>query len=192
VADFLTQFDIQLFFLINNGLSRPWLDPIFKFMTWLGAWPVGFVALGALAVGGRGTIWKRHFPVLLVGILLFSGINRSIKKTVRAPRPGKVYREQLVEGSLEIHFLEGKVPMRKAFPSGHSMTAFFFMTYLALARRRLALPALILALLIAMSRVYVGAHFPLDCVGGALVGGLGGWMAWRIHQRLFGAGEAVS
>lgn len=191
MPDFLTQLDNQLFFLINNGLGRAGLDPFFKITTWLGAWPIGFIALGALAKPSWRTLWRRHFPVLLVGILLCSSINRGLKKTFRAPRPGKAYQEQLDAGTVHIRFLERKVPMRKSFPSGHSMTAFFFMTYLALSRRRFAVGALALAALIAMSRVYVGAHFPLDCVGGALVGGLGGWVTWRAYQRLFPAEEAV-
>jgi len=32
--------------------------------------------------------------------------------------------------------------------------------------------------------VYVGAHFPSDCIAGALLGMLGGWLAWKVFLWL--------
>jgi undecaprenyl-diphosphatase len=62
------------------------------------------------------------------------------------------------------------VPHSAAFPSGHSATAFACATVLAWWDRRLAVPAFVLAAAIAWSRVYVGVHWPLDVVGGAVLG----------------------
>jgi undecaprenyl-diphosphatase len=61
-------------------------------------------------------------------------------------------------------------PHSAAFPSGHSATAFACATVLAWWDRRLAVPAFVLAAAIAWSRVYVGVHWPLDVVGGAVLG----------------------
>ena len=62
------------------------------------------------------------------------------------------------------------VPHSGAFPSGHAATAFACATVLACWDRRLAVPAYVLAAAIAWSRVYVGVHWPLDVLGGAVLG----------------------
>jgi undecaprenyl-diphosphatase len=62
------------------------------------------------------------------------------------------------------------VPHSGSFPSGHAATAFACATVLAWWDRRLAVPAFVMAALIAWSRVYVGVHWPLDVLGGAALG----------------------
>jgi membrane-associated phospholipid phosphatase len=62
------------------------------------------------------------------------------------------------------------VPHSGSFPSGHATMAFACATVLAWRVRRLAVPAYVLAAAIAWSRVYVGVHWPLDVLGGAVLG----------------------
>jgi len=63
-----------------------------------------------------------------------------------------------------------RLPATGSFPSGHATVAFACATVLALAVPRLALPLFALAALVAWSRVYVGVHYPLDVLAGALLG----------------------
>ncbi|MFI6147336.1 phosphatase PAP2 family protein [Streptomyces sp. NPDC051109] len=58
-----------------------------------------------------------------------------------------------------------------SFPSNHSAIAGAAAVALALAVRRLALPAVPLAVLMAFSRVFVGVHYPHDVLAGLLLGG---------------------
>jgi membrane-associated phospholipid phosphatase len=62
------------------------------------------------------------------------------------------------------------VPHSGSFPSGHAAMAFACATVLAWWDPRLAVPAFVLAAAIAWSRVYVGVHWPLDVLGGAVLG----------------------
>jgi membrane-associated phospholipid phosphatase len=61
-------------------------------------------------------------------------------------------------------------PHDGAFPSGHAATSFAAATILSFAFPRLAPFLFVLAAAVGWSRVYVGVHYPLDIVGGAVYG----------------------
>jgi undecaprenyl-diphosphatase len=83
-------------------------------------------------------------------------------------------------------------PQDPSFPSGHAAGSFCVAAFVALAlpialplcvwrSRAVAALALLLATFVAFSRVYLGAHFPGDIVGGALLGALVGAIAAELY-----------
>ncbi|EDL66088.1 hypothetical protein BSG1_02010 [Bacillus sp. SG-1] len=80
-----------------------------------------------------------------------------------------------------------------SFPSGHSMGSFIFYGAMAFALFRLydhtwsrvigAAALMVLVLLIGLSRVYLGVHYPSDILGGFLAGGV--WLAFSILVYTF-------
>ena len=67
-------------------------------------------------------------------------------------------------------------PQDAAFPSGHTAVSFAAVAALATAHCRLWKPALVLAVLIALSRLYLYVHWPTDVLGGVIVGTFAGWI----------------
>jgi undecaprenyl-diphosphatase len=64
----------------------------------------------------------------------------------------------------------GVVPASASFPSGHAATAFAAAVAVALVYPRLGRPLLALAVVVALSRVYLGMHYVLDVAAGTLLG----------------------
>jgi membrane-associated phospholipid phosphatase len=77
----------------------------------------------------------------------------------------------------------GAAVSSSSFPSGHAATSFACATVLAALVPRLRLVFFALAVLIALSRLYNGDHYPLDVVAGALLGALVGLAVLRVRRR---------
>jgi undecaprenyl-diphosphatase len=70
-----------------------------------------------------------------------------------------------------------------SFPSGHSATSFACAVVLASLAPRLRVPLYALAVLIALSRLYNGDHFPLDVLAGAALGSIVAVVVLRVSRR---------
>ncbi|MFD7602000.1 phosphatase PAP2 family protein [Streptomyces mirabilis] len=88
--------------------------------------------------------------------------------------------------SLPHAYLVDACPARTdyAFPSGHSTTAFAAVAALWLLDRRLSAIAAVFAVLESFTRVYVGAHYPHDVLGAALLALPVAYLASRLMSRL--------
>lgn len=89
-----------------------------------------------------------------------------------------------------------QAPLDASFPSGHtaaSLTAVTALWRAGGAPKWLRWAALALAVVIALSRIYLYVHWPTDVLGGAVLGAVLGWMgAWlasRLRRRLCGPGR---
>jgi len=96
------------------------------------------------------------FPLVAAAASLAGLLTRVIKDAVGRPRP-------------ELAVLLPQ-PDSSSFPSGHAASSFACATVLGVLVPRWRVPLHALAALIAGSRLYVGAHYPLDVLGGSLLG----------------------
>ena len=102
------------------------------------------------------------FPLTLLCVILGETVTRTLKLVIDRQRPAFRYAEPE-----PLMF----IPHTNSFPSGHAAISFACAATIARFAPRHAAPLLYaLAVLIAWSRVYVGAHYPLDVLGGAAIG----------------------
>ncbi len=162
--------DRAIFLAINNGWACPSLDIVMAFVTLFGngLFLAGIVA-PILYFGDR-----RHFasrvPVIIAAVALGGVVNGIIKEAVGRPRPLAEFSEQIRAGSVWIHtvFEHWRT---NSFPSGHAQTAFGTATAVSYYYRGwYTAPIFILAIGVALSRIYLGVHFPLDTAAGACIG----------------------
>ncbi len=130
------------------------LDPVFKGLTYAGTYGAVWLALAAVLA----LAWRR--PQVFVWTLVADVAGELVADALKAAIP---------RARPNVHALVAR-PHSHSFPSGHATTSFACATVLAVAAPRLRVPLLLLAAAIAWSRVYVGVHYPLDVVAGALFG----------------------
>ncbi len=114
----------------------------------------------AVALWWMSKRWQPPVALLLAGFVLGWLGAKGIKAMVGRGRPGAI---------LDNVILGSDVPVTEVgFPSGHAVLAFTLVAALVpYLSRRGRLVAVAIAIAVALTRVYVGAHFPLDVVGGA-------------------------
>lgn len=157
------EMDNSLFLFINQGLQNNVLDTVMPFITNRSyILYIGIVVLLFFKDWQKGLL---VFSLAAVGFFTADGIGDIIKILAARPRP--CHELQGVR-------LIGDCVKSYSFPSGHAATSFAMASIIGHHFRRAAMPAFILAALVAFSRIYIGVHYPTDVIGGAFLGGLTG------------------
>lgn len=170
VLQIIQQVDQGIYLAIYH-FRQPWLDKIMPLITHLGTG--GIIWLGwALLFYFKGTTGRRIAVLTLIALAVsFFISNELLKALVGRTRPYLTLEDVITLVS----------PLQStSFPSGHTATSFACAVVLARAGGIMRWLPFVLAGLIGFSRIYVGVHYPLDVLAGALVGLLCGMLVSRL------------
>ena len=152
------------------------LDPVFQGLSLIGSRGLIWILISLVlaAVWRRPNIFLWVTATALVADLIATGF----KYVFGRDRPPLVdpFPKPLLH-----------TPSTPSFPSGHATMSFACAVVLSRAAPRFTIPFFVLAALVSFSRNYVGVHYPLDTLAGAVLGtaiGFGmqyliGWLARR-------------
>lgn len=142
-----------------QSFSSPFLDAFFQGITMLGEDPFYVAVISYIF----WCIDKRFGYRLGLALLSSITLNVSVKEIFRIPRP---------IGQPGIRSLRVETAGGYSFPSGHTQNAASFWAYMMLKYRKRWLTAFgaLVILLVALSRVYLGVHTPVDVLGGMAFG----------------------
>jgi membrane-associated phospholipid phosphatase len=145
--------------------SSPELKRVMQTVSRVGDWPAHVIAglLGiAIAFVAKSKMWMRIFLAMLVALALAGVTGRVIKLATGRARPSV---------KTEAHWNGPRFSSKyHAFPSGHTASATAFFVALFLKRKKFGAPLLLIPVLIALSRMVVGAHYLSDVTFAAILG----------------------
>lgn len=173
--EWLLNLDASLLLWIQENLREAWLTPFFKQITKLGnaGWFWILITVVLLLIPKQRRTGGMCAASLL-GSLIVN--NLFLKNAVARTRPYEV-----VEGLTRL--IEKQADY--SFPSGHTAASFAaaVILYLELPKK-IGIPALILAVVISFSRLYLGVHYPTDVLAGAVSGTLIAFVVhWIFHKK---------
>ena len=168
--------DGEILLQIQQHLRTDMLTPFMKIVTFLGngGWFWILCAVVLLAIPrtrktGYAAVLSLIFGVIVTNLLL--------KNIVARPRP-----------FAEIEALIPLIakPTDFSFPSGHTTASFAVaLVMLRMLPKKIGIPAVVLAALVAFSRLYLGVHYPTDVLVGFVVALVGSSLAvWIVRMKL--------
>ena len=159
-----SDFNINLFTWINNfSMKNDILDIIFIFMSQYLIYIIIiiFVLFFGKKVFMDGHITLKELVVYFSGAIISYIISFFLKKSIYAERPF-VW--------LNLDTLVKHKDMYMSFPSGHTTFSFALAMTIFLYNKKMGIITLFLALFVALGRVLVGVHYPLDIFAGMIIG----------------------
>ncbi len=171
----MNEFELNILDFIQEKIACPALDKIIPIVTKLGDGGIFWIALAVIFLIFKKTR-KTGFSMALA---LISGLiigNLFLKNAVGRIRPYNLNTDfKLLVDSLSDY----------SFPSGHTLASFESATVLMIRDKRFGIPALILAILVAFSRLYLYVHFPTDVLAGMILGILFGVLACFSINKIY-------
>ena len=173
--ELIQQLDLSILLFIQDHLRFGWMNGFWEFITHFGDGGIFWIIL-ALALMIPKKTRKAGIVAACSLILGFLITNVTLKPLVDRVRPYN-YSDAIIP--------LGRIPVESSFPSGHTCASFACaLIYVRMLPKKYGIPLVVLATLIALSRLYLCVHFPTDVIGGFLVALFSGTVVYACYQRL--------
>jgi len=171
-------FDLPILDWIQANMTNPVLDFLMPIITLLGDAGIFWIACAVVLL-----FTKKYRKIGLgMGFALIMGLvvcNMILKPAVGRPRP---YDLQAEMGVIIKLIIEKQHDF--SFPSGHTIASFEACTVLLLGNKKMGIPATILAILIAFSRMYLYVHYPTDVIASIILGTIFGIIGYALANKI--------
>lgn len=171
-------FDLPILDWIQANWANPFLDKIMPIITVLGDAGIFWMICAAILA-----ITKKYrrmgFGMAVAMMLGLVVCNMILKPAVGRIRPYD-FQESL---GVTINLLIEK-QHDFSFPSGHTIASFEACTVLLLGNKKMGIPATILAILIAFSRMYLYVHYPTDVIASVILGTIFGVIGYLVTHKI--------
>ena len=160
--DFLYSIDLAVFYFFNHTISTGFLDRFFSIITDVNKWYIAYIILIGIAFFKGG----RRGKIAVIGLILLIVVTdqtgyRVLKELFERVRPCNALADAIT-------------PMGCAggysFPSNHALNNFAAAVFLLRIFPAYTWIFITVAILISISRIYLGVHYPSDVLGGAIIG----------------------
>jgi len=168
MIDFFYNIDVFFFYLINHTLSNPVFDKFFPFITNVKNWYIAYIILWLVAIFKGGRIGKISSVGIIILIVFSDQLSSHLLKPLfERVRPCNV----LPDVNILVNCTHSY-----SLPSSHAVNNFAAAFFFSRLFPKIKWALIFVATLAALSRPYVGVHYPSDIIVGAMIGSLIGYI----------------
>jgi len=168
MLDFFYSLDLAVFYLFNHSLSTPVLDKFFSILTNVNNWYIAYIILLGIVFKKGGLRGKIAVVLVILLIVATDQLgHKVIKEIFQRIRPCNALTDVITPLGCNGTY---------SFPSNHALNNFAAAMFFTRLFPKFKWILFITASLIALSRVYLGLHYPSDIIGGAIIGSAFGYI----------------
>lgn len=173
MAQFITQFDFSVLYWIQENLRSPFLDGVCAFLSYAFEAGIFWIVTALVLIVFRKTRTAGVALLASMAVALIVG-EWGLKNIICRERPC------MLDTQVPLAI---PAPSSYSCPSGHTGSSFAAAGGIFAFNKKLGIPALVIALAVGLSRMYLFVHFPTDVLFGVAVGLLSALCVYLLFRK---------